>query len=136
MSSGVRIRNNIQILFNGQDVSSYITSASLVANVEAIPIASLQTGTAGRKISGMGDWESILSGKWEPGLDNVFGAAVSSAQNQVNFEFVIGESGAQVSYAWTAKAFVQQYKAQADEWDDWLFNARICLSGAPERTSD
>lgn len=130
----VKVKNNIDVTFDGSSIKSHIQTMSLQANVKDVDTTVLSS-TDVSKIGVSTEWTLTLAGPWTPTLDDIFGAAISDEQTLVDCSVLLGQGLFQVGYEWTAAAFVAQYRVAPDIEGIIRYDATIKVNGAPTRSS-
>lgn len=118
------------ILYNGNDLRSYLRSWTLEASVGVAKTNNLLSD-AEEQLALLAAWVFSGEGFWSVALDDIFGAAVASSQTATNSLFV--EIDQAVAYE-SNTCFVAQYKTEATIDDALVFQMRIGISGAPTRS--
>lgn len=118
------------ILYNGNDLRSYLRSWTLEASVGGAKTTNLLSD-AEEQLALLAAWVFSGEGLWSVALDDIFGAAVASSQTATNSLFV--EIDQAVAYE-SDTCFVAQYRTEATIDDVLIFQMRIGISGAPTRS--
>lgn len=130
----VRVKNNLDILFDGSSIKGHIQSMTLQASVKEIDTTVISS-TDVSKIGTSTTWDLTINGPWTNSLDDIFGAAISDDQDKVDCSILLGQGLFQVAYDWTSSAFVSSYRVEPDLDGIIRYEAKITLNGAPDRTS-
>ena len=129
----IKAASGIAVTFNATAVTAYLNTASqetIVSELEATTFAS----TASQGDPGLPGHSFEMGGDWAKALDDVLYPAAATP-TKVNLVVVVGQSGSQATYTWTANAFVSNYRWEAsDPKGKITWSARIALSGNPVRT--
>lgn len=125
---------NITLSYNSNALAAYLNQASLEAVVAEIETTVLSS-TAQEKIPGLGAWSVPVGGPWDSTLDGYLGPdAISPPATMRTLVAVIGPSGSQVTYTWTSKAFISNYRIQTEPAGAITWSGTLSVSGAPTRS--
>ena len=135
----VRGAGNIVVVYNADDITSFLNSAELantVAELEGTHLAS----TAAGYTPGLSSFTLSLSGDWVRALDNALGLdAMTPARRVVSIKFT-DENAAWVQYAWTntggyGYGFLTGYNISGSASGKIEHSPSLRLSGLPQRTA-
>jgi hypothetical protein len=131
----VKALQNITITYDGDSLEEHLSQASLEAVIAEIDVTVLSSA-AGEKIAGLGNWSVPVSGFWSSTLDGYLAPdAVSPPSTLKTLVVVIGPSGSQVTFTWTANAFLSNYRINADNPGGAItWTGTLSVSGNPVRS--
>lgn len=136
MGSPIPAMGNVVVRYNDVDITAACNSAQLAAAVEALETTNLAS-TAIEKEAGPATWSISCEGPWSKELDDVCGPdVVTPPATKRNADITVGKTaGSKVKYAWTAKAFIENYSIDASSPNETVgWSGDLNLSGAPART--
>lgn len=123
-------------IYGGNTLDAYISEMTLEGTVKQLPTTVL-SDTGETQIPGLSAWVATLKGPWASAIETIFGAEVAgrgSSNTLYDFRSLWGPPSDRVTYAWTAAAFVQDYKTKMNVDGKLDYEATIALSGVPTRS--
>jgi hypothetical protein len=135
MPAPIKAIKNVTVEYDGEDITPYLNQQSIEAIVNEIDVTNLDSDGA-EKIAGLASWTVNVAGLWEKALDDVVGPdMVTPPETKKDLVIVLGKTGAQVTYTWTANAFIGNYRASFDNpTSAATWTGVLAVSGAPTRT--
>lgn len=136
MGTPIPAMGAVIVRYNDVDITAACNATQLAAAIEAIETTNLAS-TAVEKEAGAATWTIHCEGNWSKELDDVCGPdAVTPPASKRNSDITFGKTaGSKVKYAWTAKAFMENYQIDASSPNEALgWSGDLNLSGAPVRT--
>ena len=127
-----KARGNVEVTFNGTEVTAYCNKADLDGAIEQLETTNLAS-TGKETISGDPEWSIALEGMWEVALDSVIGPEAVTPGTKRTAVIVFTGASQSVTYTWTSNAEIQDYKVSAQVGGFISWTATLALSGAPNR---
>ena len=123
---------NIAVTYNSSAITNYCNQVDLedlVAELEATNLGS----TAEESDPGLTNSKVGLGGDWHPTLDGILGPdAYSPTKRTCVIAYTVG--GTTVTWTWTSKAFINNYKRSGAAKDKITWSAQLRLSGLGVRS--
>jgi galactokinase/mevalonate kinase-like predicted kinase len=128
----IKALGNVTVSYGGTDITQYCSQADLSATIERLDVTNLAS-TAKESIAGDAEWTIAISGSWATAFDTA--VAVDAVTPGTARTVVIAFDGgaSTVTYTWTSKGEIQDYKITAATGAFLGWSATLSLSGAPNR---
>lgn len=127
-------RGNATLSYNSHSITVNCKQVDLDATIERLDTTNLGS-TAKESIAGDAEWKISASGDWDDTFDGYMAPdAVTPGTARTGVLSFVGSS-ATVSYTWTSKVEIQDYKVSAQVGQSITWSATFALSGAPTRVS-
>lgn len=131
----VKAAGNVIVTYNSVNITAYLNTQALEAVVNEIDTTNLAS-TGAEKTPGTTNWTINVGGFWAKALDDALAPdGVTPPGTLRTLVVVIGASGAQATYTWTANAFVGNYKIEATDPTGVIsWSGTLAVNGAPTRS--
>lgn len=134
MANAVKAQRNIEVEYNGIDITANLNSTALDATVNQIDTTTLASD-GNEKTPGSTNWSVDVGGNWTKAIDDAVGPDAVSPPDELRTLVVkVGKTGAAVTYTWTNNSFIGNYKIEARDPSGVLtWSGTLAVSGAPVR---
>lgn len=130
----VKAAGNITVTYNAVNITQYLDQHTLDAVVNEIETTNLAS-TGVESSPSTTKWSIKGGGSWAKALDDVLGPdSITPPTTLRNMVVVIGATGAQATYTWTANAFISNYSIESSAKEVHKWSGTISVNGAPTRT--
>lgn len=123
---------NATVTYNSNALTAYVNSVDLqntIAELEATNLGS----TGEESDPGLVNSTLNLGGDWHPTLDGYLGPdSLTGTKRTVVITFTVG--GTTVTWTWTSKAYITNYKVPTGAKDKITWTAQLRLSGLGVRS--
>lgn len=124
---------NITVTYNATNITAYLKQTDLEAVVNRLETTNLASSGV-ETIADTTKWSVGFNGFWDKALDDIIGPdVVTPGTPRACIVAVVGSTGT-VTYTWTAKAEIENYKISSATGAFISHDTRLALSGAPVRT--
>lgn len=123
---------NATVTYNSNALTAYVNSVDLQNTIAELEATNL--GSTGEE-SDPGLVNSVLNigGDWHPTLDGYLGPdSIASTKRTAVITFTVG--GTTITWTWTSKAFITNYKVNTAAKDKITWTAQLRLSGLGVRS--
>jgi len=128
----VKSLGNVVVTYGGTDFTQYCSQADLSAVIERLDVTNLAS-TAKESIAGDAEWTIAVSGSWATTLDTLLAVDAVTPGTARNATIAFDGGASTVTYTWTAKAEIQDYKVTSATGNFIQWSGTLSLSGAPSR---
>lgn len=128
----VKSLSNVTVTYNSVNITGYCSQADLSATIERLDVTTLAS-TAKESIAGDAEWTIALSGSWESALDTALAVDAVTPGTARTAVITFEGASATVTYTWTSKAEIQDYKITSATGAFIAWSGTLSLSGAPTR---
>ena len=132
----VRTLGNVQVIFDGNNITGHLDAVKLSAAVST-PYTTVLSSTVDSKQPGLTKWVAELGGFWSKALDDIIGPEMVTppeGDSLKTCEIIVGQWNHQVGYWWTEAAFVSRSRTEASvDVGMMRWEGEITLSGSPLR---
>ena len=128
----VRGANNVVVTYNSNNISAYLNQAELAATIAELEGTNLAS-TVAEYAPSLASYTLSLGGDFAVAADTILGVdALTPTLRTCSIKFT-DSTGANVTYTWTAKAFITGYSISAQATGKIEHTPTLRLSGTPTR---
>jgi hypothetical protein len=124
---------NVTVTYNSQNLTQYLKQADLDAAVNRLETTNLAS-TGMESIADTTKWTIGFNGFWDKALDDIIGPDVVTVGTLRTVVMTITGSTGTVTYTWTSKGEIENYKISAAAGQFVSHDTQLALSGAPVRS--
>lgn len=131
--AGRKVRGNITLTYNSQNITSYATKTSLKAAADKLDATTLAS-TAKESVAADVDWSIAIELNWDAALDTILAPDIVTPGTKRTVALAIVGSSQTVTYTWTSNGEIGDYSVDSAVGELIKASATLTLSGAPTRS--